>query len=141
MTKDDLKAYQIAKKKYIDTKERLAEFEMTIYYPSSPKYDGMPKSHADYDQILAAVTDRHDELISLNNAALLMYIAAGRMLDEIESRLSETEAQIVEKRYRLQLPWEVIAEQMSYTERRTLGIHRVILEKISTIPKDFTQFH
>lgn len=132
MNKDDLLSYLISKKRYLDTKERLMEFEMTIYYPPSPVYDGMPKSHTETITILSAAVDRHDELINQNNTALVAYITAGKQLDSVESRLNQTEADIIERRYRLGMKWENIAESINYSLRRTMEIHQEILEKISS---------
>ena len=131
MNKDDLLSYLISKKRYLDTKERLMEFEMTIYYPPSPVYDGMPKSHTETITILSAAVDRHDELVKQNNAALTAYILAGKQLDLIESRLNQTEADIIERRYRLGMRWESIAESINYSLRSTMRVHKEIIEKIS----------
>lgn len=134
MTQKDLFKYQDTKKLYTEAKERLAEFEMTIYNPPSPNYDGMPKSHDDSNpEHLSETVTRHDELIADCNARLIEYIKAGRLLDEAEKVLTPIEVTIVEKRYRLGMKWDMVADAVGYTFRRTTQIHLGVLKKISTI--------
>ena len=134
MTQKDLFKYQDTKKLYTEAKERLAEFEMTIYNPPSPNYDGMPKSHDDSNpEHLSETVTRHDELIADCNARLIEYIKAGRLLDEAEKVLTPIEVTIVEKRYRLGMKWETVAEAVGYCFRDIIRKHREILKKISNI--------
>ena len=134
MTQKDLFKYQDCKKLYTEAKERLAEFEETIYNPPSPTMDGMPKSHDDSNpERLSETIDRHDELIAKCNACLIDYIRAGRILDKAEEVLSPIEVTIVEKRYRLGMKWEIVAEVVEYSFRDVIRKHREILKKIAEI--------
>lgn len=134
MTPKDLFKYQDTKKLYTEAKERLAEFEMTIYSPPSPTFDGMPINHDDSNpEHLTETVARHDELISLCNARLLDYIRAGRIIDQAETVLTPIEVTIVEKRYRLGMKWEAVADSVGYSFRRTTELHYGILKKISTL--------
>lgn len=134
MTQKDLFKYQDTKKLYAEAKERLAEFELTIYSPPSPTLDGMPKSHDDSNpEHLTETVARHDELIADCNSRLLDYIRAGRILDQAESVLTPIEVTIVEKRYRLGIKWEAVAEAIGYSFRDTTRKHREILKKIANI--------
>lgn len=134
MTQKDLFKYQDCKKLYTEAKERLAEFEETIFNPPSPTMDGMPKTHDDSNpERLSETIDRHDELIANCNACLLDYIRAGRILDKAEEVLSPIEVTIVEKRYRLGIKWEAVSEAIGYSFRDTTRKHREILKKIADI--------
>lgn len=134
MTQKDLFKYQDTKKLYTEAKERLAEFESTIYNPPSPVFDGMPKVHDDSNpERISETVDRHDELIADCNARLVDYIRAGRILDRAEEVLSPIEVTIVEKRYRLGIRWERVADSINYSLRRTLEIHKEILKKVSSL--------
>ena len=133
MTQQDLQEYQNSKRRYIEAKERLAEFEMTIYYSPSPTYDGMPKSHGDISERLSAATDRHEELINAVNVALLRYINAGRILDQVVAILPIDEGRLIEYRYRQCLPWKEAAENAGYVERSAYHVHQRILRKIQKL--------
>ena len=126
--------YQDCKKLYTEAKERLAEFEETIYNPPSPTMDGMPKTHDDSNlERLSEIIDRHDELIANCNACLIEYIRAGRILDKAEEVLSPIEVTIVEKRYRLGMKWEDVADDIGYAWRVVMRKHREVLKKISAL--------
>lgn len=134
MTQKDLFLYQDTKKLYTEAKERLAEFEETIYFPSSPALDGMPKIHDDSNpEHLTEALARHEELIADCNTRLIEYIKAGRILDQAETVLTPIEVTIVEKRYRLGIKWEAVAEAIGYSFRDTTRKHREILKKIANI--------
>lgn len=134
MTQKDLFKYQDTKKLYTEAKERLAEFESTIYNPPAPVFDGMPKVHDDSNpEHISETVDRHDELIADCNVRLVDYIRAGRILDEAEKVLTPIEVTIVEKRYRLGMKWNNVAEAVGYSFRRTLSIHTEILQKIAPL--------
>ena len=135
MTQKDLFKYQDTKKLYTEAKERLAEFEETIYSPSAPALDGMPKTHDDSNpEHLTEAISRHEELIADCNARLIEYIKAGRILDEAEKVLSPLEVTIVEKRYRLGIKdWNMIADSINYGLRRTFDFHNGILKKIANL--------
>lgn len=134
MTQKDLFKYQDTKKLYTEAKERLAEFEETIYSPSAPALDGMPKTHDDSNpEHLTEAISRHEELIADCNARLIEYIKAGRILDEAEKVLTPIEVTIVEKRYRLGMKWDEVSEVVGYTFRRLTQIHVGVLKKISTL--------
>lgn len=134
MTQKDLFKYQDTKKLYTEAKERLAEFELTIYSPPSPTLDGMPINHDDSNpERLSETVTRHDELIADCNSRLLDYIRAGRILDQAETVLTPIEVTIVEKRYRLGIRWEHVAASINYSLRHTLEIHKEILKKVSSL--------
>ena len=135
MTQKDLFLYQDTKKLYTEAKERLAEFEETIYFPSSPALDGMPKTHDDSNpEHLTEAIARHEELIADCNARLIEYIKAGRILDQAETVLTPIEVTIVEKRYRLGIKnWESIADSIGYSVRRAFGYHKEALKKIANL--------
>lgn len=135
MTQKDLFKYQDCKKLYTEAKERLAEFEETIFNPPSPTMDGMPKTHDDSNpERLSETIDRRDELIANCNACLIEYIRAGRILDKAEEVLSPIEVTIVEKRYRLGIKdWESIADSIGYSVRRAFGYHKEALKKIANL--------
>lgn len=134
MTQKDLFKYQDTKKLYTEAKERLAEFEETIYFPSSPALDGMPKTHDDSNpEHLTEALARHEELIADCNARLIEYIKAGRILDRAEEVLSPIEVTIVEKRYRLGMKWTEVAEVVGYSWRITMNKHHELLKKISQL--------
>jgi DNA-directed RNA polymerase specialized sigma subunit len=134
MTQKDLFKYQDTKKLYTEAKERLAEFEMTIYSPPSPTLDGMPKSHDDSNpEHLTETVARHDELIALCNARLLDYIRAGRILDQAETVLTPVEVTIIEKRYRHGLSLEKLAPLINYERSQVFKIHARIIKKIADL--------
>lgn len=134
MTQKDLFNYQDCKKLYTEAKERLAEFEETIFNPPSPTMDGMPKIHDDSNpERLSETIDRHDELIANCNACLIEYIRAGRILDKAEEALSPIEVTIVEKRYRLGMKWNNVADAIGYSWRITMNKHHEILQKIANL--------
>ena len=128
MTEKDLWRYKEAKKNLALARERLQEFMLTAYEPSSPNLTGV-HGGADTDQA-GFVAQRRTALESDLNVAKEYYAQIGIKMDGIAAILDDDEQEFFLSRYILCLTWDATKVKMHSSKDRLVRIKRGILQKI-----------
>ncbi len=134
MTRNDLRAYQTAKKDVEKLNEELKEMESRLYSPKAPSLDGMPKA--------SGVTGMDDLIIRYLELQRIYDEKVKRMFntfDEINEAINDLpsdERYIIRCRFILGLTIRQTAEESNYSEAQVKRIQRrVMSELIKDEPK------
>lgn len=129
-TKEWLKQYLPLSREVVQLEQRLETINSKLYYPQSPKWDGMPRG--------SGTSDPTGRVIQQKEAALELYEkkrdALTTMLREIEDAmqvLTPTERMLVRYRYMDGLAWEEICLVMGYSWTHIHRIHSAALVKLA----------
>lgn len=128
MTEKDLWRYKEAKKNLALARERLQEFMLTAYEPSSPNLTGV-HGGSDTDQA-GFVAQRRTALESDLNVAKEYYAQIGIKMDGIAAILDDDEQEFFLSRYLLCLTWEQTKAKMHSSKDRLVRIKYSLLQKI-----------
>lgn len=122
MTRNDLRAYQMAKKDVEKINEELKEMESRLYSPKAPSLDGMPKA--------SGVTGMDDLIIKYLDLQrkykrrMADMVKAFEEIDEEINLLPASERYVIRCRYVLGMTVREIAEELSYSERQVARIQK-----------------
>jgi RNA polymerase sigma factor (sigma-70 family) len=128
MTKNDLRAYILAKKDVEKIESELRELEARLYSPKSPNLDGMPKA--------SGLTGMDDLIIKYLDLQRKYEGRLGEMLRKFEeiddeiNNLPTDERYIVRCRFVLGLTIRQTAEEANYSEAQVKRIQKRALMKL-----------
>ena len=128
MTKNDLRAYIMAKKDVENINEELKELEARLYSPKAPSLDGMPKA--------SGVTGMDDIIIKYLDLQRKYKEKLGKMMKAFEEinetieRLPEAERYVIRCRYVVGMTVKEIADECHYSERQVKRIQKKGMSKL-----------
>lgn len=128
MTRNDLRAYQMAKKDVEKINEELKEMESRLYSPKAPSLDGMPKA--------SGVTGMDDLIIKYLDLQrkykrrMADMVKAFEEIDEEINLLPASERYVIRCRYVLGMTVKEIAEECHYSERQVIRIQKKGMSKL-----------
>ncbi len=109
--------------------EELDRLEILMSAPSSPNWDGMPRSPGTSNPV-ERMAIKHVTLVDRYNAKLDELVAAQEVIENLIEGLEPTERRLARFRYIDGMRWETVCDMMCYSWRQTHRIHGALLDKL-----------
>lgn len=134
MTKDEIKnllcSYKDLRKERDQLRKMVAQFESTMYSPSGPNLDGMPRNPSTGNPVLNA-TAQHLALLDRYRTALDRVTAAQTRIEQMIEGLDSKYRVLLRCRYIDGMTWEKVCVAVNYSWRRTHYLHSQALNLLA----------
>lgn len=137
MTKERLRSYKTLKQERDKLLQHIKELETTLYGPSTPNLEGMPRSQGNGSTVENLVA-RKDAIERKYEAKVAELTAELEAIEEAIEVLEPRERTLIRLYYIQGLTWEQVCVEMTYSWRQVHRIHGMALEKLKTNKEETT---